>query len=573
MVERCELCGARLRAEDDACRDCGSPRSRAGDAGSQPPAVPPSGENSAPLSFEDIATPDETTEAPAPASPVDPASVSTAAPAPTASASVSASVAAPVAHEPTPVPTSPPPTGEDVTPPPVVVPAERSPTAPELEFGEPEPSLSYDKVPRSRAGLWMLLLVLVLGGGGAAAWMMRDQSDDPPDENTPDEADTESEVVAGTDGPEDEPPPSTEGCEDLQPLAGKWSFTTRTTGAASVTKLDILGYFDMEVTVDGCDAKAVMARTGFTGSKFAKRYIQEDDAILARPKGALGFSYGGLFSLRDSRGKGVDQEFFFTTAGDKLVGVWRKRGTQWAKAGLYGVLLGEREADSEAIDPTVSALSCPARCAVSCDLMPMEAPPEDPAFDACVAACDEGSGEVPACGDREPPAVEMRLAVAGPSPKVRKTLCKKLVDCELDPKLGKRGAARMDDPSGPWLEAHFVHSRGKGEGKKGSLRLAMRTEAGWFLTDGLVKLPRKEGPKDVGVTRLATADFGMGTDATTILGIAEVRSSHVVFGCRLDSGTPTCFAARDLTSPRDVAVLPGGTIALRSGDELVLQAW
>ena len=452
-----------------------------------------------------------------------------------------------------------------------MVPAERSPTAPELQFNEPEPSISFDKVPKSRAGLWVLLIVLLLGGGGAAAWMMREQGDDPPDDDA--SADTDTKVVAGTGEAEDEPPPSTEGCEDLQLLAGKWSFTTRTTGSASITKLDILGYFNMEVTVDGCEAKAVMGRTGFTGSKFAERYIQEDDAVLARPEGALSFAYGGLFALRDSRNKGVDQEFFFTTMGDKLVGVWRKRGTQWAKAGLYGILLGEREAESESINPTVEAMSCPARCAVSCDLMPVEKPPASEAFDACVSACDAASTEVPACGNREPPDTELRLGVAGPSPNVRKTLCKKLIDCELDPKLGKRGAARIEEPIGPWQEAHFVHSRGKGEGKKGSLRLAVKTEAGWFLTDGLAKLHRKEGPKDVGITRLATANFGMGDDATILLGVAEVRSSEVVFGCRLESGTPVCFVVRGLASSRDVAVLPGGTLGLRSGDETVLRAW
>lgn len=536
MLERCELCGARLRPEDESCRDCGSPRNRSG-------ARPPSSETSAPLSFEDIATPDQTTEAPSP-----------------------------VVHEPTPIPIAPPPAGLEVTPAPVVVPAERSPTAPELQFNEPEPSISFDKVPKSRAGLWVVLILLLLGGGGAAAWMMNDQGDDPPDDVVA-TADTDVEVVAGSGEPEDDPPPSTEGCEDLQLLAGKWSFTTRTTGSAGISKLDILGYFDMEITVDGCEASAVMGRTGFTGSKFAKRYVQQDDAKLARPEGALSFSYGGLFALRDSRNKGVDQEFFFSTMGDKLVGVWRKRGTQWTKAGLYGILLGEREAESESINPTVAQMSCPARCAVSCDLMPVEAPPASEAFESCLSACDPATEEVPACGNREPPDTELRLGVAGPSPNVRKTLCKKLIDCELDPKLGKRGAARIDDPVGPWQEAHLVHSRGKGEGKKGSIRLAMRTDAGWFLTDGLIELHRKDGTKDVGVTRLATADFGMGEDATLLLGVVEVRSSQVVFGCRLESGTPACFVVRGLTSSRDVAVLPGGTLGLRSGDETVLRAW
>jgi|GEM_PF-2038387 len=565
MAERCDLCGARVRPEDDVCRECGTPL-RSGDAESQPPAQLPSGETSAPLSFEDIATPDQTTEAPSPSgSSVAAASLSTAA------AVASASVAAPVLHEPTPVPVTPPPTGEEVTPPPVVVPAERSPTAPELQFGQPEPSVSFDKVPKSRAGLWVVLVLLLLGGGGAGVWLMQDTDSGPEDETTSDPVDPK--VVAGTDGPEETPPPSTEGCEDLQLLAGKWSFTTRTTGSASITKLDLRGYFDLEVTVEGCEARAVMGRTGFTGSKFAKRYIQEDDAILARPDGALSFSYGGLFALRDSRNKGVDQEFFFTTMGDKLVGVWRKRGTQWAKAGLYGILLGEREAESESIQPTVAAMSCEARCAVSCDLMPIETPPASEAFDSCVASCDPASQEIPACGNRGAANAELSLGVAGPSPKVRKTLCKKLVDCELDPKFGKRGAARIEDPVGPWQEAHLVHSRGKGEGKKGSLRLSVRTEAGWFLTDGLVKLPKKDGLREVGVTRLATVDFGMGPDASILLGVAEVRSTQVVFGCRMQGEAPACFAVRGLTSSRDVAVLPGGTIALRSGDQPALQAW
>ncbi len=79
--------------------------------------------------------------------------------------------------------------------------------------------------------------------------------------------------------------------------------------------------------------------------------------------------------------------------------------------------------------------------------------------------------------------------------------------------------------------------------------------------------------RDNAVTRLATADFGMGEDATLLLGVVEVRSSQVVFGCRLESGTPACFVVRGLTSSRDVAVLPGGTLGLRSGDETVLRAW
>lgn len=536
MVERCELCGARLKADDGACRECGTPR---------PKATPPAADESAQpetsvepsMSFADIATP------PVVAQPVPPQ---------------------PVPPQPVPAPGPLPPSSIETAP--AVAEATSGPPE-EFEFGEPTPSIAFENVGKSRPWLWTGLAI-VLVGGVAAATLLPESDQDRPADVAISEAPPPDEVAPkplATDLPAD-------ACE-LAELAGEWNFTTQVIGAKSAKKLDIQGHYTAKIDVEiaGCTAQASLAKTGFTGSKFPARAIQRASRAVVRGEGAFAFGFGGRFSLRDARAKGIDQQFFFTVRGDQLVGVWRQRGSEWDRNGLHGILVGSKTTPSAELAPRMAKLPCGARCAITCDALSRNDADATTGMAECETTCEETDEPAPACGTRQPASDELVLPLTGPQPQLR-PLCRKM-KCELDPKLKRGRAVSVSDNEAPIHGAHLVHSTGKGEGRKGGLRVALQTEAGWYLSAPIAKLPRKGGRKEVdGVHLVAT---GLGTDKAGDTVVGQFESGHRVsfFACRQDGSEPVCIVARNLPSSRDVAVVPGQTVALRGPDGSTLHAW
>ncbi len=178
------------------------------------------------------------------------------------------------------------------------------------------------------------------------------------------------------------------GCAQLESLAGSWVFSTATTGARRKERLGMRGFYELDITVDGCTATASMAKTGRTDRKvFDDHKIPRAEATLAQGQHAEAFGWTGAFELRNEDGQGIDTQFVLATDGERLVGSWRQLGERWERAGLYGVLEGRRAGDPIEIRPTRSEQPCTVRCATPEDIALIDA--HDPvAHAACLASCE-----------------------------------------------------------------------------------------------------------------------------------------------------------------------------------------
>lgn len=176
-------------------------------------------------------------------------------------------------------------------------------------------------------------------------------------------------------------------CEQLAALAGSWVFTTATTGARRKERLGVRGFYQLQITVDGCTARATLAKTGRTDrTMFDDDKIPRAEATLAQGEGIEAYGWAGTFVLRNDDGQGIDTRFVLAVEGERLVGNWRQLGERWASSGLYGVLEGRRDGDPVAILPERSTQPCTVRCATPEDITQLDAPSQ-PAHAACMAAC------------------------------------------------------------------------------------------------------------------------------------------------------------------------------------------
>jgi hypothetical protein len=178
------------------------------------------------------------------------------------------------------------------------------------------------------------------------------------------------------------------GCAQLEALAGSWVFTTVTTGARRTERLGVRGFYRLEIEVDGCTARATVAKTGRTDRKaFDDHKIPRAEATLTQGQGAEAYGWTGAFVLRNEDGQGIDTQFVFAPDAERLVGSWRQLGERWASSGLYGVLEGRREGDPTAILPERSNQPCAVRCATPEDIGRIDAP-DEAAQAACLAECE-----------------------------------------------------------------------------------------------------------------------------------------------------------------------------------------
>jgi hypothetical protein len=177
-------------------------------------------------------------------------------------------------------------------------------------------------------------------------------------------------------------------CEELATLAGSWVFTTATTGARRKERLGVRGFYELQITVDGCAARASMAKTGRTDRKaFDQSKIPRAEGTLALGEGIEAYGWAGSFVLRNEDGQGIDTRFVFARDGERLVGSWRQLGERWTTSGLYGVIEGRREGDPLAILPERSSQPCPVRCATPEDIALIDVP-NDTAHAQCLSSCE-----------------------------------------------------------------------------------------------------------------------------------------------------------------------------------------
>lgn len=338
MAERCELCGARWDPGASTCRDCGCERSITIQAG----------ESSA--SMSGVAAAREHL-----------ASTSThAGLAPTAGASPSSVPSPRETLASTPVPAASPPLA--------------APLAPAVPVPLPA-SVSQPLTSSSRRPLVLALALVAVGASvGAGLWVM--QSGDAP-----------TGPAAAGPAPVEVGVGTLASCDQLAALAGTWVFTTATTGARRKERLGVRGFYQLQITVDGCTARASLAKTGRTDrTTFDDDKIPRAEADLVPGEGMEDYGFAGTFGLRNEDGQGVDTRFVFALDGERLVGSWRQLGERWTTSGLYGVLEGQRDGDPVSVLPERSRLPCAVRCATPEDIGQIDAPSQA-ARAGCMRTC------------------------------------------------------------------------------------------------------------------------------------------------------------------------------------------
>jgi hypothetical protein len=376
-------------------------------------------------------------------------------------------------------------------------------------------------------------------------------------------------LVASTDAPDGD---ATE-CPQLEQLAGAWTFTTEVIGAHSTDKLDMQGYYELVVELEGCTAAAKMTKLGFSGQDFTPTRQQFAEATLAEGAGGVWFGHGATFELRDSNDRGPDQEFVFVADDGRLSGVWRQRGSRWAKSGLHGFLEGHTDARASQSMLHLATQPCDVRCAIACDVLRRDGPPPSSAIDACRTTCAIAGSAVAVCGERRPLPETLRLALTGPLP-THEAHCGD-TPCQLDPKLGRRRAPAVtpDSVDEGRMEVHLVEMGDAAQDDSTSLRLALRTTAGWFFSE-----PLRGGISDA---RLHERSLGQGEQRRLVIGTfgTSAASPRSTLVCRPDAPTPRCILVPGTFEPAPgqvaarVTPLPEDTLAVSSDDDVVLFGW
>lgn len=346
MAERCELCGARWEVGTFKCRDCGSRRRVTVQPEESSASMPGLAIVREALAQGAVPTANESSSGVAM-----PSSVSTIPP---------TRLAAPASAAPSPALSSPSPAAsfssgavQTVLPP---------------GFSQP--------LTRPAGGRALVLLgaaAAVAVAVGVTVWLTTQPAAEPEAKLAP------VEVHVGAEEP---------GCEQLAALAGSWVFTTATTGARRKERLGVRGFYQLQIIVDGCTARATLAKTGRTDrTMFDDDKIPRAEATLTRGEGMEAYGFGGTFVLRNEDGQGIDTRFVVALEGERLVGSWRQLGERWQSSGLYGVLEGRRDGDPVAILPERSTQPCTVRCATPEDIALIDVP-DEAAHAACLASCE-----------------------------------------------------------------------------------------------------------------------------------------------------------------------------------------
>jgi hypothetical protein len=519
----CELCGAKLYAQDSACRQCGTPIGAAG-----APAIEGADEGS----YADL-LPSSAADANAPAEPR-PAAIDRG----TARAGAGDEPVRAFADSE----------------------AGRTPTDPGIDDGivtdtdgiaPPSiegPAVEVDddaEPPRRGLAIAAVLAMLVVGGGGAAWWMWPGRSD-PAAAIDPESA--EADVGAPADPDPDGDSSAIAGCSELEALAGQWELTTEVVTSTNPAQLGIHGFFTLAVEVEGCDATAELTKNGYTGRWYDEHRIQRGKATL-RPGPHYGFM--GEFDLRDENGRGGTQEVVLTVHEHRLAGTYRMPGRT-------GFLEGARD-PGRRILPVLGEQPCIARCAVACDLLRRD--PEDAsargALDRCNTTC--AASNEPMCGDARPLPQAFILATSGPADGLGAACSARgRSGCRTEVKIRKRSApslssGRSDDR---WQAAQFVLAGG-------AVHLGLRTPAGWFVAGPLLDL----GGTELTRARLVARDLGSDRNDRYLVGEVEASARVATFACRLEGDAPRCTAI-----PADgaaVSPLPGRTLAIAGSTDAI----
>ena len=399
----------------------------------------------------------------------------------------------------------------------------RTPTEPAIEDGVTPPSFSApaialddDAPPRRGFGIVIALAVTAVAVlGGAAWWLSSRGSDDAPVAESTQDATAEL-VAPDVPTPSVDTPSATADCQQLEALAGQWELTTEVVTSTNPAQLGIRGYFSLLVEVDGCTATAELTKLGYTGRWFADDKLQRGKAKLV-PGPHFGFV--GSFDLRDGNGRGGTQDVVLTVHEHRLAGTYRMPGRT-------GFLEGARDPGRKIL-PTLDEQPCIARCAVACDLLrrdPADSTARD-ALDRCNTTCS--AGDEPVCGDARPLPEEHLARVVGPADTLAAACSKVGAGCRAGVKIGKRPAPSVP-PGKSWGGAELAIARG-------AVHVALRTDEGWFIAGPLLDL----GGAELERVRIVSRDLGSESDRH-IVGELKAAERIATFVCRLEGDAPRC---------------------------------
>jgi hypothetical protein len=355
---------------------------------------------------------------------------------------------------------------------------------------------------RRPAIAWLFFSLAACGGGSTAATPTATTADKSASASSPTSAASEAKSTSPTTKPA-EPTPAA--CA-LDPLAGRWNFTTTVLAANQASALGARGSYELEITAKDCKGEALLRKVGYDGKRFAADKVVSGTASIDTNAPT---DVPGTVALEVVIGEGkaaIGLRFALVARAEVLGGYWHNRGAQWERAGMSGVLAGTRtEAPAVA---TLDSQLCAVQCAVACDTARTTADGTAAGgLDACLAGCE--SGVAPTCVAATPLPDAARLDVEGPHASVdafcasvgwRKSFASAMetevdeieFDCAVSSAPKPLGAGAL---GGSWDQASLVETSGTSEmASTGELRLALQSAGAWHVTAPLATWSKGSDP-------------------------------------------------------------------------------
>ncbi|KIG16773.1 hypothetical protein DB30_04117 [Enhygromyxa salina] len=291
-------------------------------------------------------------------------------------------------------------------------------------------------------------------------------------------------------------------CANLAGFAGAWTFDTTVVGSEDLSSRGINGHFQMTVSVDNCEGKIQLTKTGYDDVVFEKGKVQTSEAALSESK----LIPGAIDATVSLKGKPTHTMTFIVREG-QLFGYYQYIETEWKRAGIWGYLRGVQAGQDLAEVEDFSVQPCEVQCLTQCDAARRrsDATLDEPALAACMTACAAGE-PITGCGPGAPLPDELRVKINGPA-KSLDELCSKAtaavlaadgrgptegdVRCEKEPQIKNKPTKRALAKrrlGGSFKAAQLLQVGFFDAGYTGHLILALETEAGWFWTDSLADL-------------------------------------------------------------------------------------
>jgi hypothetical protein len=291
-------------------------------------------------------------------------------------------------------------------------------------------------------------------------------------------------------------------CASLAALAGTWTFDTTVIGAEDLASRGINGHFQMTVSVDDCEGKVELIKTGYDEVVFAKSKVQTSEAALSESQQIP----GAIEATVSLKGKPTHTMTFMLRDG-QLFGYYHYVDAEWKRAGIWGYLRGVEAGQDLADVEDFSVQPCEVQCLTQCDAARRRADAtlDEPSLAACLTAC--GSDEpIVGCGSGAALPEQLLVSVNGPA-KSLDELCTKAtaellagnglspteadVRCEQEPQIKDKPTKRAVTKrrlGGSFNHAQLLQVGYFDAGYTGHLILALETEAGWFWTDSLADI-------------------------------------------------------------------------------------